>query len=40
MSAAAQLTEPATDALAPCGTPVRNGRLHLGRLRPLLDGGG
>ena len=38
MSAVAQLTEPATGALAPCGTPVRNGRLHLGRLRPLLDG--
>ena len=39
MSAAAQLAEttPNRTALAPMGIPVRGGRLHLGRLRCLLD---
>jgi hypothetical protein len=39
MSAAPQLTEttPTWPALTPMGIPVRGGRLHLGRLRDLLD---
>jgi hypothetical protein len=39
MSAASQLADagPTGAALAPAGVPVRGGRLHLGRLRPLLD---
>jgi hypothetical protein len=39
VSAAAQLSSPsARVALAPAGVPIRRGRLHLGRLRSLLDG--
>ena len=39
VSAATRLTEndPGRAALAPMGLPIRRGRLHLGRLRPLLD---
>jgi hypothetical protein len=39
VSAAAQLSSPsARAALVPAGVPIRRGRLHLGRLRSLLDG--
>ena len=39
MNAATRLAEPgpARSALVPMGMPVRRGRLHLGRLRRLLD---
>ncbi len=38
VSAAARLTETAsTSRLTPMGLPIRRGRLHLGRLRSLLD---
>jgi hypothetical protein len=40
MSAAAQLAEPGSTraALAPAGIPIRRGRLHLGRLRAMVNG--
>ena len=38
VSAAAQAA-PATGALVPSGIPVRNGRLHLGRLRSTVGSG-
>lgn len=39
MTAASKLIEtgPTPAALAPMGIPIRRGRLHLGRLRMLLD---
>jgi hypothetical protein len=42
VSAAAQLAHPdrSRSVLAPAGVPVRRGRLHLGRLRGVLDAGG
>jgi hypothetical protein len=38
VSAAAQLSSPSGASLVPAGVPIRRGRLHLGRLRSLLDG--
>jgi hypothetical protein len=38
VSAAAQLSSPSGASLVPAGVPIRRGRLHLGRLRLLLDG--
>ena len=38
VSAASRLTAPPCAAFTPTGIAVREGRLHLGRLRTLLDG--
>jgi hypothetical protein len=38
VNAAAQLSSPSGASLVPAGVPIRRGRLHLGRLRSLLEG--
>jgi hypothetical protein len=40
VSAASHVSAPPAGGLVPAGIPVRDGRLHLGRLRGLLDGDG
>jgi hypothetical protein len=38
VSAASQLAAPTPAGFAPAGIPIRDGRVHLGRLRRILDG--